>query len=229
MPSSSRFLSTPSARRATDRRVASYSGMIISIHALREEGDLLRCADLDALTHFYPRPPRGGRRAPLWVMLPQKEFLSTPSARWATWTFSRSANRRPYFYPRPPRGGRPGSRQSLEPDREFLSTPSARRATASKRPPAKRHKNFYPRPPRGGRPTMPPSFGSIDRFLSTPSARRATSSGSSSVSRTLISIHALREEGDIFVHRLPVVFQNFYPRPPRGGRRASEPCLSAVR
>ena len=33
------FLSTPSARRATDKVAKSYSGLFISIHALREEGD----------------------------------------------------------------------------------------------------------------------------------------------------------------------------------------------
>ena len=34
-----RFLSTPSARRATNPVHARYSGVTISIHALREEGD----------------------------------------------------------------------------------------------------------------------------------------------------------------------------------------------
>ena len=33
------FLSTPSARRATDVRLADTSNTYISIHALREEGD----------------------------------------------------------------------------------------------------------------------------------------------------------------------------------------------
>ena len=34
-----------------------------------------------------------------------------------------------------------------------------------------------------------------------------------------ISIHALREEGDRHLGIIEVGFQNFYPRPPRGGRR----------
>ena len=34
----------------------------ISIHALREEGDLCRRSLWRRLEHFYPRPPRGGRR-----------------------------------------------------------------------------------------------------------------------------------------------------------------------
>ena len=33
----------------------------ISIHALREEGDGLVADIGDVLSHFYPRPPRGGR------------------------------------------------------------------------------------------------------------------------------------------------------------------------
>ena len=37
----------------------------ISIHALREEGDLLISAATAARLYFYPRPPRGGRLPPL--------------------------------------------------------------------------------------------------------------------------------------------------------------------
>ena len=57
-----RFLSTPSARRATEDSGAFAIIDVISIHALREEGDL-RCAEsAETQTDFYPRPPRGGRR-----------------------------------------------------------------------------------------------------------------------------------------------------------------------
>ncbi len=38
--STTEFLSTPSARRATDRRSGSRGASLISIHALREEGDM---------------------------------------------------------------------------------------------------------------------------------------------------------------------------------------------
>ena len=78
------FLSTPSARRATSRRLFGGEVVHISIHALREEGDITareydrkaRGISIHALreegdhsdcfaivqdTHFYPRPPRGGR------------------------------------------------------------------------------------------------------------------------------------------------------------------------
>ena len=57
----------------------------------------------------------------------------------------------------------------------FLSTPSARRATWSLWMRWNHPQNFYPRPPRGGRP-----------------ARREPLKGAAN-----ISIHALREEGDL--------------------------------
>ena len=57
----------------------------------------------------------------------------------------------------------------------FLSTPSARRATVEFFNDFPNGTNFYPRPPRGGRPAQTPH----------PCGELA------------ISIHALREEGDI--------------------------------
>ena len=106
----------------------SYVGSI-SIHALREEGDLPLELALTLICDFYPRPPRGGRPV---FHLP---------------TLCRS-----YFYPRPPRGGRPAN-----------SWDTLRLVT--------------------------------------------------------ISIHALREEGDLCLNTLMTTSTNFYPRPPRGGRR----------
>ena len=35
---------------------------IISIHALREEGDAMCSGSFSQTAYFYPRPPRGGRR-----------------------------------------------------------------------------------------------------------------------------------------------------------------------
>ena len=57
------FLSTPSARRATAVKVDIHSGADISIHALREEGDRACRLHRPGQQDFYPRPPRGGRRA----------------------------------------------------------------------------------------------------------------------------------------------------------------------
>ena len=111
-----------------------------------------------------------------------------------------------YFYPRPPRGGRP--LRWLFPCQmlQFLSTPSARRATLH-----------------GVRQS-----GGI-QFLSTPSARRATKVLREGVPSGQISIHALREEGDSSRWSSLSYPQDFYPRPPRGGRPRSGRSSSATR
>ena len=57
--------------------------------------------------------------------------------------------------------------------------------------------NFYPRPPRGGRPDVTVQPLGAEVFLSTPSARRATRCQFSLWQAVPISIHALREEGDL--------------------------------
>ena len=77
----------------------------------------------------------------------------------------------------------------------FLSTPSARRATHRSRRTHTTASNFYPRPPRGGRHGQ--------------DGERC---------RVVISIHALREEGDTSINRRKREHKDFYPRPPRGGR-----------
>ena len=78
------FLSTPSARRATSPGCAPTQYGCISIHALREEGDIpADGAELDYFD-FYPRPPRGGRPQRKRRPTEHGKFLSTPSARRAT-------------------------------------------------------------------------------------------------------------------------------------------------
>ena len=56
-----RFLSTPSARRATNLYGFVRNFCVISIHALREEGDDIQAREKSRHDNFYPRPPRGGR------------------------------------------------------------------------------------------------------------------------------------------------------------------------
>ena len=147
-----RFLSTPSARRATSRR---------AIRSLMG-------------AYFYPRPPRGGRptRAaatdstePISIHALREEGDCRP------WT---GGSCRYDFYPCPPRGGRlggilyggRGQGISIHALREEGDSPyRPRRALRT---------NFYPRPPRGGR-----LFGRLKQRRKKP-----------------ISIHALREEGD---------------------------------
>ena len=79
------------------------------------------------------------------------------------------------FYPRPPRGGRPSRQTKMVSALRFLSTPSARRATRAFHSTVPGLRYFYPRPPRGGRQSCPHSR----------------------LQRLGISIHALREEGDL--------------------------------
>ena len=190
-----RFLSTPSARRATGYHLDVAVDTHISIHALREEGNDDCGGDPFTVCDFYPRPPRGGRHKNADPRHPLYDF-----------------------YPRPPRGGRPVTDQVSHGGRIFLSTPSARRATINipagsyaagisihalreegddvpeplpLQSPISIHAlreegdstltrmrrtkpYFYPRPPRGGRRGV----------------RRRKLHG------LQISIHALREEGD---------------------------------
>ncbi len=188
------FLSTPSARRATvhtqqplwereisihalreegdEREVKPYERQYISIHALREEGDLI------GVLHA-PEPQisiHALREEGDWMAVPRFaalfRFLSTPSARRATWPDD-----------------------AVNYCTEFLSTPSARRAT------------------------IPSRQGLQGQGISIHALREE---GDAAVNDLLqrhnISIHALREEGDPFRHRSERVKEDFYPRPPRGGR-----------
>ena len=177
-----KFLSTPSARRAT-----------FAVTAKRRKGN-----------KFLSTP--SARRATFWwADVPRIciEFLSTPSARRATegGEYSRAGewisihalreegDPRGYFLP-------PGLQISIHALREegdsppcaviftiteflstpsarratakttvseklsniFLSTPSARRATRPARQTPMKTSNFYPRPPRGGRPLTVPTW-----------------------------------------------------------------------
>ena len=192
----------------------------ISIHALREEGDASKRPFMGWLINFYPRPPRGGRRRSSSWPSQNPIFLSTPSARRATVESVASAPHSFHFYPRPPRGGRRFIFGVLPSDKLFLSTPSARRATIVSVVFRLNSKNFYPRPPRGGRPCPPRPF-QVRWFHFYPRPPRGGRLASM-VRRLLrpyfyprpprggrllfllpkpyplgISIHALREEGDL--------------------------------
>ena len=80
-----RFLSTPSVRRATHCTGVDTRHGIISIHALRAEGDRLPTGPAGCESYFYPRPPCGGRPRCLPKNLSKAyRFLSTPSVRRAT-------------------------------------------------------------------------------------------------------------------------------------------------
>ena len=148
--------------------------VIISIHALREEGDFVPAAPFVLPTNFYPRPPRGGRRQ--GIRRSCVNFIISIHALREEGDRSRctSCSWQPNFYPRPPRGGRPDEHLGEGGAKQFLSTPSARRATGGAPDTAHCQPDFYPRPPRGGRHGSGQQFITLVSFLSTPSARRAT-------------------------------------------------------
>ena len=53
----------------------------ISIHALREEGDPRILPRSQTVKYFYPRPPRGGRRAGLNIEGKKKYYISIHALR----------------------------------------------------------------------------------------------------------------------------------------------------
>ena len=215
---------------------------MISIHALREEGDHPLPVCRNWKSNFYPRPPRGGRRQSSFLGCSRFLFLSTPSARRATGSgIAGSTDRRISIHALREEGDHPYSSWERG-SNEFLSTPSARRATIPRPHLLCWHHDFYPRPPRGGRRFLAAAsmlgfaisihalreegdtnglvaFANGYIFLSTPSARRATMPHPHLTRDEAISIHALREEGDKNCRYCIHDESNFYPRPPRGGRR----------
>ncbi len=171
-----RFLSTPSARRATQPFRPKLCKKVISIHALREEGDAWRWLMVTFTVKFLSTPSArratGGNFTAFHAL---GKFLSTPSARRATWLSSLSARRwrisihalreegdrrcngtplKCLIFLSTPSARRAtfGSTAAIIEYNKFLSTPSARRATCPHNPSSKPHWYFYPRPPRGGRP-----------------------------------------------------------------------------
>ena len=124
---------------------------LISIHALREEGDHRPSFHDRSRAGFLSTP--SARRATTAAEQPAETtvFLSTPSARRATCAQVSGAIDTQVFL------STPSARRATEEHSEcaqaalFLSTPSARRATFSGSVIYWSCINFYPRPPRGGR------------------------------------------------------------------------------
>ena len=216
---------------------------MISIHALRGEGDVASVSMLISLCNFNPRPPWGGRHS---RTLPFKNsiVISIHALRGEGDLKQRTAGHiDSHFNPRPPWGGRPPIEIKTWQDLQFQSTPSVGRATAIEAPRSKSTRHFNPRPPWGGRPLkiMSIQFGSVlfqstpsvgratmsmrqfviqaIKFQSTPSVGRATKNNWDTDYMLVISIHALRGEGDLVYDRLYAISYYFNPRPPWGGRR----------
>ena len=133
-----------------------------------------------------------------------------------------------HFYPRPPRGGRPRYRVAVS-DCNNISI-HALREEGDGRYPGRwdERKNFYPRPPRGGRHNETGKVEPYNIFLSTPSARRATSAKQFKSAKSWISIHALREEGDICAWQSPCSTYLFLSTPSARRATAEGSCLISL-
>ena len=83
-------------------------------------------------------------------------------------------------------------------------------------------RNFYPRPPRGGRRRdfLRRDFGDVISIHALREEGDLELCGRFGAVK--ISIHALREEGDLQRGRLASAKEDFYPRPPRGGRQQKQ-------
>mgnify|MGYP005803874985 CR=1 FL=1 len=216
--------------------------LTISIHALRVEGDPAQCIRTVPDHNFYPRPSCGGRLCPparKWHSLlyfyprpscggrpttspsaaPMKRFLSTPFV-WRATDFQLVLDAVSFISIHAlrvegdqgyPDGwtdigisihalrveGDQGIKTATEVISQFLSTPFVWRATSG----------------------QPRSMCACPAFLSTPFVWRATYSSVLFYGQGLISIHALRVEGDSVSTVCHSVLFYFYPRPSCGGRR----------
>ena len=193
---------------------------MISIHALRVEGDKLFLRRYSRGAHFYPRPPGGGRPHHI------------------SYRVSNAFN----FYPRPPGGGRlrfvcnvdffstisihalrvegdTPSLVSIKIFKGFLSTPSGWRATKTCHIciridqisihalrvegdtitgfPSRCLSNFYPRPPGGGRRSdVVYRCNQCGISIHALRVEGDAHHGRNTARKRRISIHALRVEGD---------------------------------
>ena len=116
---------------------------LISIHALRGEGDLPRLYFHFSHNYFNPRPPRGGRLSLCQLLL----HIAY------------------YFNPRPPRGGRPVDLRDYF--SENIISIHALRGEGDPCPFSSLtgYKYFNPRPPRGGRLPQRRGSGQINQYF----------------------------------------------------------------
>ena len=168
------FLSTPSARRATNSFRFTAIPLTISIHALREEGDMLVSCLLPVGVVFLSTPsarratfrcPASPSSTSISIHALREEGDARGPSRRGCRSISIHALReegdlRPSvsslsglnFYPRPPRGGRPRASSTATSTCSYFypRPPRGGRPWSARRRPSTSH--FYPRPPRGGRP-----------------------------------------------------------------------------
>ena len=106
-----------------------------------------------------------------------------------------------YFYPRPPRGGRHFCTPVYEIWLSISIHALREEGDRSTRSPRRSHGNFYPRPPRGGRPPVHRWRAGRCYFYPRPPRGGRRPYYPFKVYEPKISIHALREEGDLSFRR----------------------------
>ena len=168
-----RFLSTPSAGRATNYLTIPTVPNMNFYPRPPWGGRRGQGRKTQEICDFYPRPPWGGRPALSWLSTSTTRFLSTPSVGRATDQHPCAAS---------------GCTISIHALRGEGDNGKTR--------PSIIQIYFYPRPPWGGRPRMGKTCCASCPFLSTPSVGRATPGLAGARGGLAISIHALRGEGD---------------------------------
>ena len=215
------FLSTPSARRATGCSTTTTPSQTYFYPRPPRGGRLETVKTTITGCYFYPRPPRGGR--PLHPAMMVCSLISIHALREeGDATGRHHGTAATDFYPRPPRGGRrinPSQHEavsviSIHALREEGDATGRHHGTAAT--------DFYPRPPRGGRRINPSQHEAVS-VISIHALREEGDVGrvKDDIKPNQISIHALREEGDSSPEGERGIPLDFYPRPPRGGRRSA--------
>ncbi len=193
------FLSTPSGWRATVVTPARlYSSLMISIHALRVEGDAMFGIISTTGTTFLSTPSGWRATQQAHRTAGCAEFLSTPSGWRATITvLEEMAEEAISIHALRVEGDTP-KQYNLFKEAIFLSTPSGWRATQIE---------LYTK----------------DKNPISIHALRVEGDMSYTPDKTVayISIHALRVEGDGISCKCLSRHVYFYPRPPGGGRQST--------
>ena len=199
------FLSTPSARRAT-QGLEQYNRHNQNFYPRPLRGGRPSAtAKYTASKNFYPRPLRGGRlllvfeQAGLFVI--SIHALCEEGDENLCGKLRHPGN----FYPRPLRGGRPGQHGSAVRHNHISIHALCEEGDQGSRPDRQAHAISIHALCEEGDAIPVEEYKELIQFLSTPSARRATPG---------------------YTVQLPYRC-NFYPRPLRGGRRAAAICSSS--
>ena len=213
------FQSTPSVWRETCTAAGLRTADAISIHSLRVEGDHTFPQKSSVKKNFNPLPPCGGRPYHTTNGGICQIFQSTPSVWRETWQGSSRTSCINGFQSTPSVWRETYCREKrYQFFDSFQSTPSVWRETPERSRAAERLGYFNPLPPCGGRLQLNRNVP-VPHMISIHSLRvegdLMVHKGVESIS---ISIHSLRVEGDPVLVPAAVVPCDFNPLPPCGGR-----------